>query len=332
MQLLNEAQNHFHILNLHVTICTSTMRGLFMNINQLQYLEHLVKYESISKAAKACYLSQSALTRQIKMMEKELGFLLFERKNNGVQLTPEGLVFYQETRKTIQSYENAINQVNQFIAQKKMNIRIFISNYLNDTILYACKNARSRLAGYTFSFHCERLLYSTKALLNNDVDLVLLSDYSEAHESLHFEPLFHCYNALKVPASHPFASLKSITLKQLENQTILVPSDQQNRENILYINHLLKDPKYKINVIEFKSIEEAHAENVINSHSLATLSYFDSASNYKLIPILDAETVEIGMIYRKEDELHLKPVLDVFKEYFRNYAQKNELIFPCKTN
>ena len=232
------------------------------------------------------------------MMEKELGFTLFERKNNGIKLTAEGTIFYQETRKTLQSYQNAIKQVQQYMSQSKMNIRVFIAKYLNDTILYACKNVSHKINNYSFSF-C-------------------------------FEPLLSCYNALKVPMNHPLASLKNVTLEQLKNQTILVSSDIHKQENIKYINHLLKKPEYKINVIEFKSLEEANAKNVINSYPLATLSCFDSSINYKLIPILDVKTVDMGMIYRKEDLLMLQPVLDAFKEYFKNYVQENELIFPYK--
>ncbi len=301
-----------------------------MNLIQLQYLEHLVKYESISKAAKCCYLSQSALTRQIMMMEKELGFTLFERKNNGIKLTAEGTIFYQETRKTLQSYQNAIKQVQQYMSQSKMNIRVFIAKYLNDTILYACKNVSHKINNYSFSFYSDRMLYTTDDLIENKVDLVLLGDYSNQCEELCFEPLLSCYNALKVPMNHPLASLKNVTLEQLKNQTILVSSDIHKQENIKYINHLLKKPEYKINVIEFKSLEEANAKNVINSYPLATLSCFDSSINYKLIPILDVKTVDMGMIYRKEDLLMLQPVLDAFKEYFKNYVQENELIFPYK--
>lgn len=300
-----------------------------MNINQLRYLEHLVKLESISKAAKACYLSQSALTRQIMMMEKELGFELFERNNNGIKLTVEGTIFYQETRKTLQSYENAIQQVQQYMSQNKRNIRIFISKYLNDTILYACKSVNPKVKRYSFSFFSDRLQNANEVLLNNQVDLVLLSDYSKPDESLCFEPVFGCYNALKVPVTHPLAKFESIFLRQLENQSILVSSDIHKQENIKYINELVKKPEYKINAIEFEKIEDADAKNVINSYPLTTLSYFDTGSNYKLIPIRDAKTVEIGMIYRKEDAVLLQPVLNAFREYFKKYVQENDLVFPC---
>lgn len=64
-----------------------------MNIENLKMLKILDRCQSISKAAACLYLSQSTLTRQPIMMEKELGFTLFYRLPEGVKPTPGGRYF-----------------------------------------------------------------------------------------------------------------------------------------------------------------------------------------------------------------------------------------------
>ena len=54
---------------------------------------------SFSSAADKLFISRTALIQQINLLEKELGFQLFNRHNKGVCLTPSGEYFYQEAKK-----------------------------------------------------------------------------------------------------------------------------------------------------------------------------------------------------------------------------------------
>ena len=59
-----------------------------MNINQIQYALTVARYKNFSKAAESLFLSQPALSLQIKKLEQELGFSLFSRKAQWVTITP----------------------------------------------------------------------------------------------------------------------------------------------------------------------------------------------------------------------------------------------------
>jgi len=58
----------------------------FMDINQLRQLEALAQHGTMSAAANACNLSQSAFSRSIQRLESELGAQLFDRQKNSVHL------------------------------------------------------------------------------------------------------------------------------------------------------------------------------------------------------------------------------------------------------
>lgn len=61
-----------------------------MTISQIQYLIAVAKHKNFSKAAAECFISQPALSMQIKQLEDELGGKLFDRSKNPLKLTPLG--------------------------------------------------------------------------------------------------------------------------------------------------------------------------------------------------------------------------------------------------
>ena len=63
-----------------------------MTFKQLQYFLEVAQTLNFSKAAKALYVSQSALSKSISQLEAELGAILFIRDHHNVKLTPAGIV------------------------------------------------------------------------------------------------------------------------------------------------------------------------------------------------------------------------------------------------
>ena len=61
-----------------------------MDVSQLQTLLHVAELGSLSKAAERLHIAQPALSRQIRMLESELGVALFERHGRGMVITPVG--------------------------------------------------------------------------------------------------------------------------------------------------------------------------------------------------------------------------------------------------
>ena len=66
------------------------MKPTFLELRHLRTLLALKETGSVSMAAKRVYLTQSALSHQIKLMEEQFGFPLFERKSNPLRFTAAG--------------------------------------------------------------------------------------------------------------------------------------------------------------------------------------------------------------------------------------------------
>ena len=65
-----------------------------MLFKQLEYFIAIVDKNSFTLAAEDCYISQSAISQQMQVLESELGVKLFIRQNRKFTLTPSGEYFY----------------------------------------------------------------------------------------------------------------------------------------------------------------------------------------------------------------------------------------------
>ncbi len=82
------------------------MRGEgIMKIRQLEYFMHIANTLNITHAAERANVSQPALSRQLQLLEEELGAQLVERRSRGVALTPAGQRLEDHVRSLIQNVE-----------------------------------------------------------------------------------------------------------------------------------------------------------------------------------------------------------------------------------
>ena len=63
-----------------------------INFQQMEYFLSVAEKLNFTEAAKSLYISQPSLSKQISLLEEELGFALFIRNKRSVRLTPAGEV------------------------------------------------------------------------------------------------------------------------------------------------------------------------------------------------------------------------------------------------
>lgn len=66
-----------------------------IDLKQIQYFIVCAQKHSFSSAAKELFTTQPNVSKAIKALEEELGFLLFERHNRGISLTEDGEKVYE---------------------------------------------------------------------------------------------------------------------------------------------------------------------------------------------------------------------------------------------
>lgn len=82
-----------------------------MNLKQLTYFCAIAEEKSISKAARKLNVAQPPVSRQIALLEDELGAQLFLRNNKGVELTEAGKSLYRQSQNLFQNFRIMVDSV-----------------------------------------------------------------------------------------------------------------------------------------------------------------------------------------------------------------------------
>lgn len=78
-----------------------------MDLKQLRYFARIAETGNFREAARRLHVAQSALSRQIGLLEADLGVRLFERHPRGVSLTPSGTRLFDHAKRLLQGVETA---------------------------------------------------------------------------------------------------------------------------------------------------------------------------------------------------------------------------------
>lgn len=107
-----------------------------MNINQIQYALTVARYKNFSKAAESLFLSQPALSLQIKKLEQEIGFSLFQRKAQGVTITPEGEKFFHDALSVETAWNQMLQNASILRGESQRHLRVAISTRIYSNGLF----------------------------------------------------------------------------------------------------------------------------------------------------------------------------------------------------
>ncbi len=97
-----------------------------MNFRQLEYFSAVAESKSISKAARNLHVAQPPVSRQIAMLEDELGVCLFLRNNKGIELTEAGRCLYQQSQLMFQDLRSMADSVRDVDAGLRGQLKIGI--------------------------------------------------------------------------------------------------------------------------------------------------------------------------------------------------------------
>ena len=108
-----------------------------MDMKHLKHFLALAENLHFGKASAACHISLSALSRNIRQLEEQLGASLFNRDNRSVQLTQEGQSFVSYARSAVSEWDAIRYQVQDTNGQRHLKLQGEVSLYCSVTAVYS---------------------------------------------------------------------------------------------------------------------------------------------------------------------------------------------------
>ncbi|TKI03005.1 LysR family transcriptional regulator [Martelella alba] len=193
-------------------------------LSQLRFFIAVATELNFSRAAKRLNMTQPPLSRQIQLLEHQLGVELFERSTRSVKLTVAGLAFYKQANQLLEHATYAAQQAKRIAAGETGNLTLsFVScaiYALIPAVIHRIRHKYPQLNINLFEQSTAEQL-SGLQLQKNDVGIIRTSIVDD---NLYTEKLLSEPFVLAIPSHHPLAKKNLITIKQLEKQKVIIYS------------------------------------------------------------------------------------------------------------
>ena len=146
-----------------------------MRLIQIDYFLEIAEKKSMTAAAKTLYISQPALSKQMALLEEELGIKLFTRKSRGIELTDAGRQFETDCRRILAEFENAKHQAIAIGKKEKKDLRIgcFEGILVDDFMQPIQECLRTDFPEIRLKMITRSWAENRKALIANKLDMII---------------------------------------------------------------------------------------------------------------------------------------------------------------
>jgi LysR family cys regulon transcriptional activator len=195
-----------------------------MNLQQLRYLNEIVRCElNISDAAAALYTSQPGVSKQIKLLEEELGIDIFVRNGKRiVSLTDPGKAVFEIAQRMLHETDNLRQVGQEFKQQDSGSLSIATTHtqarYALPPVVKAFRQAYPEVK---LGLHQGSPTQIAEQVLSGEVDIGIATESLALYDELVTLPCYEWHHCVVVPPKHPLLEEKRLTLKKLAQYPII---------------------------------------------------------------------------------------------------------------
>ena len=296
----------------------STTLRIAMNTKNLETFIAVSKYSSFNAASDALFISAPALQQQLKRLEGEIGFRLFDRDSSGIRLTPAGAAFLDGVEKIRSRMELLLTKCREIDTANSC-IRIGAISGLKPDLFPSISGPFYR----KYPNVIQKPVMENEDQLFDDLDSGALDaiEYFEcprAHAAgRNFEPLIWEGRDCLVSPNHPLASRRELTLDDLKGQHLTV----YRFDRIPGFRELVEEryPDIRLSehaqMVDFytlvRSFEDGHV-GLVPPHCESQFLPL------KAVPLRLDMRWAIGLVYREPRSQLLNQFIEVGKQVFHS--------------
>ena len=274
-----------------------------MHIENFKIFSDLVESQSFSRAAKLNGVTQSAVSQQLRAMEKHFAVLIVDRSQKQFRLTLEGQKLYDSAKEILHRYEKLVSDLQEMkkVISGTIHISTIYSIGLHELPPYITKFLKEfPSVNVRVEYRRSNLVYED--ILHNSVDIGLIA-FPTKMRQLEIIPFLEDQLVLVCNPDHPLGKKKSVEITDLAGEKFI--GFDQDIPTRKATDQMFRDCKVDIEpVMEFDNIETVKRAVEINAGvsivPSATVKQETKQGLLKSVPIKGSKiTRPLAIIHRK---------------------------------
>jgi LysR family transcriptional regulator, nitrogen assimilation regulatory protein len=300
-----------------------------LEIKQLRTFLAVAAYGSVSRAAEKLHIVQPALSRQIQMLEDDLGTPLFQRVGHGMQLTDAGHLLVIRAKRALEELEQARIEITLSPESIKGTVIVgllpSVSDLLAGKLLLSLKEKYPNLSirilvGYVG--------YLQDWLVKDEVDIALLYAHKPA-PSIEITPILNEKLYVVGPPNADLHLNRAKPLRDLKKYSFVMPTHPHGLRTLL-------DHACAVSGIELDIVAETNSMNTQKCLAQANIGYtilpglvvFEDVKMHKLSasPITDPEIIRqisMALSVTRKPSLAVRTVMEQLKQIINDSIKQN---------
>jgi DNA-binding transcriptional LysR family regulator len=296
---------------------------LYASLNSLLVFHEVAKHKSFSKAAEELFISQPAVTKHIKELERKVGMGLIQRRRGGFSLTEAGEILFKYTHK-ISSHLMDIENLLENLKKDHQGIL-----KIGTTESYSKGLMPKLLSGFQASCPFMKIALDVgnseeieKSLLvyKNDLVLIAVTKKTSRFESI---PFLKEELVLIISPNHPLVKRKTVSLKELERYPLIIRAKGSTTRRIILqaFKEVGIHPSLLIEAGSSEFIKQWVSEGKgVSIIVKRTVEDEERRKIIKTIPLLEKLYLQVAFLYLKEEKSN--PAIKTFVNFIENQGRK----------
>jgi len=296
---------------------------LYASLNSLIVFHEVAKHKSFSKAAEELFISQPAVTKHIKELERKIGMGLIQRRRGGFSLTEGGKILFKYTHK-ISSH---LMEIENLLENLKKDYQGILK--IGTTESYSKGLMPELLSGFQASFPFIKIALDVgnseeieKSLLvyKNDLVLIAVTKKSPRFESI---PFLKEELVLIVSPNHPLLRRKTVSLEELERYPLIIRAKGSTTRRIILqaFKEVGIHPSLLIEAGSSEFIKQwVSAGKGVSIIVKRTVEDEERRKIIKTIPLVEKLYLQVAFLYLKEEKFN--PPIKTFVNFIENQGRK----------
>jgi LysR family transcriptional regulator, regulator for metE and metH len=231
-----------------------------MNIalHHFRLIDTISKEGTLTKAAKTLHLTQSALSHQLKELERELDVEIFKRLGKRLHLSEQGYRFLRSSEKILAEIKSLEEDINNYKNGKTGKLSISMQCYTAYHWLPGIiKYYKKRWPDINIQILSDATRRPLEYLMNGDLDIGIIRTQM-VNTKIRYEPIFEDLLVAVICKDHPLAKKDVIQISDFQDEELILP---------------LYDPSYQDTPVIESLIQSEH----VKPKTLHRIHYTDAA-------------------------------------------------------